>query len=286
MDSASMPIPYLVEDGNQLQHSRVRMTCCASMRHTIRAERPERSRSAKCRTSRRRMMATYYPDQLDSYFAFGVASGIMRRGRDGRGGVLHGGCCGCNAKYPDGRWSPFLANHDQPRVMTVLGDPAKARVAASAMLMLPGMPFVYYGEEIGMVGAKPDELIRTPMQWSAAPNGGFTTGTPWEPLQPDWKTNNVAAQDSSRQSLLNHYRKLIHLRNASPALSRGPLTLVQTDDTTGTIAAWLRSSRDEAFLIVVNFGPLSGTASNAGAAAARAARRDQKIYRIGLRRPE
>jgi glycosidase len=139
--------------------------------------------------------------------------------------------------------------------MTVLGDAAKARLAASAMLMLPGMPFVYYGEEIGMVGPKPDELIRTPMQWSSAPNGGFTTGTPWEPLQPDWKTKNVAAQDSSRRSLLNHYRKLIQLRNANPALSRGPLTLLGTQDTTGTIVTWLRSWRDEAFLIVVNFGP-------------------------------
>lgn len=109
-----------------------------------------------------------------------------------------------------------------------------------------------------MVGAKPDETIRTPMQWSSAPNGGFTTGQPWEPLQPDWKTKNVATQDSSRQSLLNHYRKLIQLRNAHPALSSGRLTLVGTDDTTGTIAAWLRSSGDEAFLIVVNFGPRHG----------------------------
>jgi glycosidase len=126
------------------------------------------------------------------------------------------------------------------------------------MLMLPGMPFVYYGEEIGMVGAKPDEAIRTPMQWSGEANAGFTSGKPWELLQPDWKTKNVAAQDSSRQSLLNHYRKLIQLRNAHPALNGGPLTLLQTRDNTGTIAAWLRSSRDEAFVIVVNFGARHG----------------------------
>src|SRR5438552_7470693 len=116
-----------------------------------------------------------------------------------------------NAKFPAGRWSPFLTNHDQPRVMTVLEYAAKARVAASAMLMLPGMPFVYYGEEIGMVGPKPDELIRTPMQWSSARNGGFTTGTPRESLQADWKAKNVAAQDSTTRPLLNHYRKLIQL---------------------------------------------------------------------------
>jgi glycosidase len=96
------------------------------------------------------------------------------------------------------------------------------------------------------------------MQWSGEANAGFTTGKPWEPLQADWKTKNVAAQDSSRESLLNHYRKLIQLRNVNPALSSGPLTLLQTNDTSGTIAAWLRSSRDTAFLIVVNFGPRHG----------------------------
>ena len=170
--------------------------------------------------------------------------------------------------------------------MTVLGDAAKARVAASAMLMLPGMPFVYYGEEIGMVGPKPDEMIRTPMQWSSArPNGGFTTGNPWEPLQSDWKTKNVAAQDSSRQSLLNHYRKLIQLRNAHPALNRGPLTLLPTDDTTGTIAAWLRSSRDEAFLIVVNFGPRMDGALHGEATPALAARRRDRITGWSRRTP-
>jgi alpha-amylase len=116
------------------------------------------------------------------------------------------------------------------------------------------MPFVYYGEEIGMVGPKPDELIRTPMQWSSAPNSGFTNGTPWEPLQTDWKTKNVAAQDSSPESLLNHYRNLIQLRNANTALSRGPLTLLETRDTTGAVVTWLRSWGDSVFLIVVNFG--------------------------------
>jgi len=101
-------------------------------------------------------------------------------------------------------------------------------------------------------------MIRTPMQWSGEPNAGFTSGTPWEPVQPDWKTKNVAAQDSSRQSLLNHYRKLIQLRNANEAISRGSLTLLTTNDTTGTIAAWLRSSRDTTFLIVVNFDSRHG----------------------------
>jgi glycosidase len=137
--------------------------------------------------------------------------------------------------------------------MTVLnGDPARARVAASAMLLLPGTPFVYYGEEIGMIGDKPDEQIRTPMQWSAANGGGFTKGTPWEKLQPDWLTRNVASQDGDAASLLNHYRRLIHLRNAYFALSRGELIVGATNN--ASTAAYVRRSGDESVLVVVNFG--------------------------------
>jgi alpha-amylase len=248
-------IPYLVEEGDQLQHSRGTHDVLRLLGNTIRAGAQETFSVGEMSDESPEVMATYYPDQLDSYFAFAVARATMHAAETGDARGFFTAVAQANAKFPSGRWSPFLTNHDQPRVMTVLGDAAKARVAASAMLMLPGMPFVYYGEEIGMVGPKPDELIRTPMQWSAAPNGGFTTGKPWEPLQADWKTKNVAAQDSSRRSLLNHYRKLIQLRNANPALSRGPLTLVGSQDTTGTIVTWLRSWGDEVFLIVVNFGP-------------------------------
>jgi glycosidase len=140
----------------------------------------------------------------------------------------------------------------------VLGnDPARARVAASAMLMLPGLPFVYYGEEIGMTGTKPDEQIRTPMQWSSAPNGGFTNATPWESLQPDWMTTNVAAQDKDAASLLNHYRSLIRLRNSHSALNRGALSMAGTNDARTTTAAWLRTAAGESVLILVNFGDRS-----------------------------
>jgi alpha-amylase len=248
-------ISYLVEDGSQLQHSRGTHDVLRQLGNAVRMEAPESFTVGEMTDESPGVMETYYPDQLDSYFAFAVARATMQAAKTGDARGFFTAVAQANAKFPSGRWSPFLTNHDQPRVMTVLGDAAKARVAASAMLMLPGTPFVYYGEEIGMVGTKPDETIRTPMQWSSAVNSGFTTGTPWEPLQSDWKTKNVAVEDSSRQSSLNHYRKLIQLRNAHPALNRGPLTLLQTMDTTGTIVTWLRSWRDEVFLIVVNFGP-------------------------------
>ncbi|MFL5508525.1 MAG: alpha-amylase family glycosyl hydrolase, partial [Gemmatimonadaceae bacterium] len=222
------------------------------------------------------VMETYYPDQLDSYFAFAVAKGAMHAAETGNAREFVGAVAHANENFPTERWSPFLTNHDQPRVMTVLGDEPKARVAASAVLMLPGMPFIYYGEEIGMVGDKPDERIRTPMQWSAGANGGFTSGTPWEELQADWRTKNVAGQDSSSASLLNHYRRLIQMRNAEPALNRGKLRLLDTTDP--SIVAWLRYLADERFMIVVNFGSLDSEVDVAHAPLPRGDYRLEPVY--------
>ncbi|MEN8844800.1 MAG: alpha-amylase family glycosyl hydrolase, partial [Candidatus Arcticimaribacter sp.] len=86
------------------------------------------------------------------------------------------------SNYNFAQYGTFLANHDQNRVFNQLGGSiARAKLAASILLSLPGVPYLYYGEEIGMVGEKPDENIRLPMQWDTTPNGGFTTGTPWRP---------------------------------------------------------------------------------------------------------
>ena len=104
--------------------------------------------------------------------------------------------------------------------------PDKAKLAASALLTLPGVPFLYYGEEIGMTGQKPDEMIRTPMQWDATEDAGFTDGTPWEPVNADHTTVNVAAQQDDPESLLNHYRTLLAdptgASRAQPGQPAGP----------------------------------------------------------------
>ena len=103
-----------------------------------------------------------------------------------------------------------------------------------------------------MSGPKPDEQIRTPMQWSSAPGAGFTTGTPWENPQADWTVTNVQAQDGDVGSLLNHYRRLIHLRHDHPALSGGDLIVGSASD--AAIAAFVRRSPTETVLVVLNFG--------------------------------
>jgi glycosidase len=131
------------------------------------------------------------------------------------------------------------------------GDEAAAKVAASILLTSPGVPFIYYGEEIGMMGEKPDEDIRRPMQWTAAETGaGFTTGAPWRPPYEDYQERNVAAQDGDPDSLLNHYRQLIRLRSDHSALSGGEWLLIDTDP--GRLYATLRHDGEQTLLVLIN----------------------------------
>lgn len=109
-----------------------------------------------------------------------------------------------------------------------------------------------------MTGDKPDPRLRTPMHWRLAPAAGFTDGVPWELLQPDSFTANVEAQDADPTSLLNLYRRLIHVRGENSALAEGELLpLVASSD---AVAAYLRRDGDRAVLVVANLGaePLSG----------------------------
>lgn len=115
--------------------------------------------------------------------------------------------------------APFLSNHDQNRIMSELGgDVAKAKLAASIYLTLPGNPFIYYGEEIGMLGGKPDENIRLPFKWYATPKSPQTS---WE--DSDDLTPVVAQEDQQKdpQSLLTLYKELIRIRQSSPTLMKG-----------------------------------------------------------------
>ena len=207
------------------------------------------------------VLLAYYPDQLDAYFAFEVSDAILDAVRTGSSTRLLASVLRLQDAVPNNRWSPFLRNHDQTRTLTWLeGDVARAKLAASLLLTLPGVPFVYYGEEIGMTGDKPDPRLRTPMHWSLAPAAGFTEGVPWEPLQPDSFTANIEALDDDPNSLLNLYRKLIHLRAENPALGAGEL--VALDASTEAVAAYLRRKGDQVALVVANLGttPLTGVA--------------------------
>jgi alpha-amylase len=203
-------------------------------------------------------------DELDLAFDFDLAAAFIVSARVGTTDAVRRVLSADLAIFKPGQFATFITNHDQNRVLSQLaGNPQKGRVAATMLLTAPGVPFIYYGEEIGMLGQKPDEQIRAPMQWAGEANGGFTTGTPWEPLQPDFASGkNVAAETNDSQSLLAHYRALIGLRKEHAALRVGDTTLV--DGSSPALYALLRSSPGETLLTVVN---LSGAAVSAYALA-------------------
>jgi glycosidase len=206
-------------------------------------------------------LATTYDQQMDHIFNFEIASGIINSvNGESNTGIASAWKFTLN-DVQDGNYATFLTNHDQNRVMSVFnGNTAKAKLAAVILLTAPGTPFIYYGEEIGMQGKKPDEDIRLPMQWDDSPNAGFTTGTAWRAVDPTFREINVAAQDRDSASLINLYRELIALRKAHPALGRGSIIIPETGNT-GVYAA-LRSDGDEQFLVIANLtkAPISAYA--------------------------
>ena len=196
----------------------------------------------------------YIGDQLDLAFEFDTAQAMLRSARfSDRNYVLRAHRL-VTSRYPPNQFATFLTNHDQPRVMTELrGNVNKAKTAASLLLTGPGVPFLYYGEEIGQQGDKPDENIRTPMQWTDGENAGFTTAVmAWRAPQPDYREVNVAAQIDDPSSLLSHYRRLIRLRNEHAALRKGAWQEVAISDR--RVYAFLRYTATETLLVVINLG--------------------------------
>jgi glycosidase len=198
-------------------------------------------------------IAKTYENQFDHLFNFEFANGFVFSARTGTNTPVNSAIHFALNDDPDFDFAIFLTNHDQDRVMSVLnGDTEKARVAAFLLLTSPGTPFIYYGEEIGMQGRKPDEDIRVPMQWNSDANAGFTTGTPWRATDANSSKVNVAVQKNSSDSLLNHYRTLIKLRAEHSALRTGKLSLVEINNP--GLYAILRMDENESFLVLANLG--------------------------------
>ncbi len=136
---------------------------------------------------------------VDATFDFDLADSFLETAAFGTPNLLANRLARTRSAYGENPWATFLANHDQPRSMTRLGgDHAKARLAASLQFTAPGTPFIYYGEELGQQGAKPDPDIRRPYQWSAAPHAGFSTVAPWRTPFDDYKTINPEIRSRSR----------------------------------------------------------------------------------------
>lgn len=144
--------------------------------------------------------------------------------------------------------APILTNHDQNRIMSQLNDHSgKAKVAAAILLTLPGTPYIYYGEELGMRGEKPDEFIREPFPWGEKK---FTTQ--W--IMPKYNlrdsVEDAELQWEDLESLLNHYKLLTISRNASKALTYG--TIESIKDLPSSLIGFKRSFDSESVLVFHN----------------------------------
>ena len=246
-------IKHLIEDGRVQENTPETIDWLRDYRAWLDTEAPDAEMIGEIFGGSTFLLASYYPDGLHRFFHFEIGSQILTTADYGTSTALFSTLDGALTGLPDQRWSPFLSNHDQQRSMTTLGgDQAAAKLAASLLLTLPGTPFIYYGEEIGMTGVKPDERLRTPMQWDGSAGAGFTDGTPWEPLQDDAATVHVAAQMDDATSLLSHYGTMVHLRVATPALGTGSFLPLDTG-VRGTIA-FLRTSGDQTVLVIANAG--------------------------------
>jgi len=172
-------------------------------------------------------------------------------------------------------WPVFvISNHDIIRSYNRYGDgknnDAIAKLMGAFYLTLRGTPIMYYGEEIGMTNNDPTRKEdvkdpigrtgwpkekgrdgeRTPMQWDAAPNAGFSTKTPWLPVPPSYETHNVASESKDPNSVLNLYKKVLALRRTHVALLEGSYTALNEDD--AHVMSYLRSYKGTGVLVVLN----------------------------------
>ena len=193
--------------------------------------------------------------------------------------------------YEKGWNSLFWENHDLPRCVSRWGDDGKYRVECAKMLAvllfgMQGTPYIYQGQELGMTNAdyaledyrdigvsnhiremradgfSEEEILyslhttsrdnaRTPMQWSAAENAGFTAGKPWIRVNPNYLDINAAAQQADPDSVWHCYRKLIALRRQHPVFQRGYFELLLEKDE--ALFAYTRTDTNNRLLVLCNF---------------------------------
>ncbi|WP_426061092.1 alpha-amylase family glycosyl hydrolase [Hymenobacter sp. B1770] len=246
-------IKYMVEDGTTLEDAPETFRILEEFHDSVRAVNPNAFTVGEAWTTTPKVRPYVVNDRLDVCFEFDLATAIINSINTGNPAALRTQLNLVDATYPKLQYATFLTNHDQNRVMGEFGgNQALMKQAAAMYLTMPGVPFLYYGEEVGMLGAGVDEDKRKPMQWTAGTNAGFSTGTPWRGINSNFGQFNVATQQADPASLLNHYKKLISLRNSQEVLRKGYLLPVSASAT--SLFGYARVYQQEAVVVVSNFG--------------------------------
>ncbi len=159
---------------------------------------------------------------------------------------------------PDYLNVPKLSNHDENRTMSVLNSIPKAKVAAVVMLTMPGQPYIYYGEEIGMIGVKDngDEYVREPFLWATKSNDTYRTTWWRSPVNTEDKVKPLSEQQQDKNSLYNVYATFIKLRNTYTALVDGTLTYPPAGTNPNELMIYTREKDGQRILVIHNLGPL------------------------------
>ena len=154
-----------------------------------------------------------------------------------------------NPAYID---APFLSNHDVGRIAGFVNrDPLKMKMAAAMNVLMSGSCFIYYGEEIGMVGSGNDPSKRAPMVWNDARDNGTTNPPPECELPEEYPMGSLETQRMDDASLYNYYRQVIAIRNALPVISHGRTT-AEAALNVGCVSAQRKTWGDESCIILMN----------------------------------
>jgi alpha-amylase len=224
-------IKFICEEGTITQNAPSTFAYLREFRNYYKSVNPDAMAVGEAWSSTHDVLPFVDGTGIDFCFEFETASDIINAINYGDPGALALQINDVVTKsYPFLQYGTFLTNHDQVRIFSQLGNNVgKSKLAAGVLLTLPGVPFIYYGEEIGMTSNSDDPSKRTPMQWTPGTNAGFTTGTPWHSIPSAFQMYNVQTMSSDTASLLSSYKKLIRIREKSSSLRRGiyiPLTTI------------------------------------------------------------
>lgn len=199
------------------------------------------------------------PTSCGSAFAFDLKDALVSAAR-GNAGSIQAVSRYFSTAPPT--MATLLANHDTfagDRVWNQLGgNVAQYKLAAASYLLLPGTPFIYYGEEIGMAngqGLTGDWALRTPMSWTSDA-AGFTSGTPFRNPATNAATQNAQAQVGQPDSLHSFYKSLLAVRNSLPSIARGSYV---APFVSGQVMGYQRQWGNEQSLVLINYGTNAAT---------------------------
>ena len=246
-------VKFMVEEDRKLEDTQSTFMFWNEFTQRVKAANPDAFSVGEAWTNTETIINYVRNDRIDYCFEFDLAGNIQYSVNAGKVDNLYDQMQKMYNIYPHLQYGTFLSNHDQNRIMNSFeSDENKVKLAAAIYLTLPGVPYIYYGEEIGMVGVKPDENIRRPMQWNGDLHAGFTTGNPWRAVHGGYPRANVEREGGDPSSILNKYRSFIQLRNQEKALQIGTYEPVASDD--NEVFAFLRQHEGEDVLVIHNMG--------------------------------